>query len=1855
MNSRNQQARRWRFTAACASCVQFGRRLLVVACAAFATMPLAVQAQETVYEAVFDRYEFTAQTLGQFCRPFPNAPLTLNGDTITFNDRYPCASGLNVTGTVTFSRPDRISGVVRGGEFVLTSPVTPGVSAQATFQNGSPTALHKTRVAAGIKFREVSNCTLQPSDETGLGPNSTITKEGSGTCSLDAMDLEYEADRTPKFAYFIAGSFVTVQTTPSTDTIILREVFAYVYYRFGPAQPAPTITGLDQKLAARGSRILLNIRGTGFTANSRPEFLHANSGAVDDDLVISEVKFVSDTEIQAILSVADDELGGAGGDAKTLRVTTGGNAATLQNALSITSFDLAVKHGNETSPTRVRIANHPTMVRAKMETPLSGPGVPNGMSGLLYVFQGEAQIDGSPFLPNKIAFLNCEILRPKNTYSPDDRAFLCDRLNFYFGLGFHDNTYDPLKEGGYSFVLAVSPTDPAIPPLPLSGVSKIDLTARRDFIVSEPLPEQKFVTTRPLRIILVVDSRLSEERADALFNAHLRDFQYLAAAYPIDGSPEKLVVQKTRAAKFVKLDELKPPPGSLLKWDDEILDRLTDTLVYVNSRRAPERQFDRIALLVEPEDLIAILGPNINGEALLNGTACIYGNFNDNTLAHEIGHTLGLIDTYKVDPAPAAPNGTPPPNPRRSDATDNGNLVEDGVERLAPLLRDNAIYPVLTAAVNADGEVLPKVPYRVTSLMGAGFNRWPDLVERKYLYDKFRLPARAVAAKSSSINTLAGTASTDLVYVQGFIGINDQVRVTAVRRATLPPPSSEPGDFILELLDGSGQVLSATSFGVNFYKPHKGLVNQAMFSVSTAYVAGATTVRIRKGGAVLFSQSISANAPTVQIQSPAGGETLGGPFTISWSGSDPDSDPLTYSILYLRDEDSPRPIAGGLSNTSFQWDDPSLEGGSFSGRIIVTATDGFYETSAISAPFSVARRGPVVMILEPKDGASVPAGTQSVLTGAGSDAEDGFLPGGSLSFRSSIDGDLGTGGTITPAFSQGTHTITLRGVDSDGVPAETSITLIVGAAVSVPVVDSSSPAAGRAGTAVTLNGRNFSSGATVKFGSTAAQVVSVSASQIVVTVPSGLPLGESEIFVTSGGFNTNHISFQVIYGRPFLSGLTPNSGSPGTPVFIGGAEFATTATGNTVVFGSATATVLGAGLDGLLVTVPAGLNAGGTSVTVTTSQGVSDPLPFTVTSGQPSTPVIINSISPPSAPVGATVTINGSGFSNTVNNNGVSFGGISVTPTSGSGNSLQVIVPFGLSAGTVNLIVTVNGYPSNPLPFTVSTGTNPTPTPGCGTPGKVAFASSRDGNNEIYLMNPDGSGQVRLTNNPALDYTPAFSPDGTRIAFSSDRDGNQEIYVMNADGSGQTRLTNNPALDYFPAWSPDGARIAFTRQVTATNLEVFLMNANGTGEANITNNPANDQMPAWSPDGSKLVFASDRDDTHLELYTMNPNGSGVTRLTNNPGGVDYYPAWSPDGTKIAFTTDRVSNPHSYDFALEVFVMNANGTNQTNLTNNGRGDLNPAWAPDGSKIIFASDRSSAQYVPQLYSMNSNGTGVTRLTNNTAADVSPAWSAAQCNPTSAVREVQNISTRVVVGTGENVAIGGFIVLGTGAKRVIVRAIGPSLANFGVTGALEDPTLELFNGTGSAIAFNDDWLSGGQNQEIAALLPPGDRVEASIIASLTPGNYTAVLRGYENGTGIALVEVYDLDQAAPSRLANISTRGQVGTGGSVLIGGFIVGKQAQFVVRAIGPFLGAVGIGNALSNPVLDLYNGQGAKLDTNDNWQDNPSANQVSALGLAPNNALESAVIHTLPAGNYTAIVRGVNDGVGVGLVEVYSLQ
>ena len=281
-----------------------------------------------------------------------------------------------------------------------------------------------------------------------------------------------------------------------------------------------------------------------------------------------------------------------------------------------------------------------------------------------------------------------------------------------------------------------------------------------------------------------------------------------------------------------------------------------------------------------------------------------------------------------------------------------------------------------------------------------------------------------------------------------------------------------------------------------------------------------------------------------------------------------------------------------------------------------------------------------------------------------------------------------------------------------------------------------------------------------------------------------------------------------------------------------------------------------------------------------------------------------------------------------------------------------------------------------------------------------------------------------------------------------------------------------------------------------------------------------------------------------------------------------------------------------------------------------------------------------------------------------------------PSAAVAQINlgNISTRSFVQIGEHVMIGGFIVQGSGPKRVIIRAIGPELTQFGIPDALANPRLELHNRTGALIASNDDWqttilggvISTNQVNDIQnSGLGPTVASESAIIADLQPGNYTAIVSGVNNTTGVGLVEVYDLNPGVGSTLGNISTRSFVQTGEHVMIGGFIVqGTGAKrVIIRAIGPELTQFGIRDALANPRLELHNRTGALIASNDNWQTTIlggiiTNNQVSSIqnsGHAPTEASESAIIANLPAGNYTAIVRGVNNTAGVGLVEVYELD
>ena len=278
--------------------------------------------------------------------------------------------------------------------------------------------------------------------------------------------------------------------------------------------------------------------------------------------------------------------------------------------------------------------------------------------------------------------------------------------------------------------------------------------------------------------------------------------------------------------------------------------------------------------------------------------------------------------------------------------------------------------------------------------------------------------------------------------------------------------------------------------------------------------------------------------------------------------------------------------------------------------------------------------------------------------------------------------------------------------------------------------------------------------------------------------------------------------------------------------------------------------------------------------------------------------------------------------------------------------------------------------------------------------GRIAFTSS----NALLTVNPDGSGQLTVISD-GMNQAPSWKPDGTKIAFG--RRGNTDpsfaIHTINPDGTGLQKISTDPSNDSQPTWSPDGSKIAFANSLGGTP-EIAVMNADGSNRVNLTNNSAVDMNPVWSPDGTRIAFVSNRDFPGLvgdqslgfEIYVMNADGSNQTRLTNNSFR-DSDPTWSPDSNKIAFTTTRDGN-------FEIYSMNSNGSNQVNLTNNSSSDFDPVWSPDGNRIAFLSFRESTMNIPQeIFSMNVDGSNPIRITTSSLGENELAWQATQGAPT------------------------------------------------------------------------------------------------------------------------------------------------------------------------------------------------------------------------------------------------------------------
>jgi hypothetical protein len=473
-----------------------------------------------------------------------------------------------------------------------------------------------------------------------------------------------------------------------------------------------------------------------------------------------------------------------------------------------------------------------------------------------------------------------------------------------------------------------------------------------------------------------------------------------------------------------------------------------------------------------------------------------------------------------------------------------------------------------------------------------------------------------------------------------------------------------------------------------------------------------------------------------------------------------------------------------------------------------------------------------------------------------------------------------------------------------------------------------------------------------------------------------------------------------------------------------------------------------------------------------------------------------------------------------------------------------------------------------------------------------------------------------------------------------------------------------PCAGQSGTWTPTGSLATARAGYTATllpNGKVLVAGGFDSSSTPLTSAELYDPVSGtWSATGSlntarnyhtatllpngKVLVAGGRIDSQgdvvpsasAELYDP---ASGTWTTTGSLGTARYLHTATllPDGKVLVAggidnSTVRLASAELYDPASGTWTA-------TGSLNTARYDHTATLLPNGNVLVAGGSDSS--------------------------NFSLASAELYLGPPTTPSQPLNISTRMEVLTDDQVLIGGIIIQGSVGKRVIIRAIGPELTQHAVPGALQDPTLELHDDSGALIGQNDNWrttIRGGviTSDQVAAIqathLAPSDNRESAIIATLQPGNYTAIVRGVNNTTGIALVEVYDLDPGVDSRLANASTRGFVQTGDNVMIGGFILGGgggNASVVVRALGPSLTQFGVKGALADPTLELHDGNGALIRSNDNWKETQQTD-IEAAQLAPADDRESAIEASLAPGAYTAIVRGARDTTGVGLVEVYRL-
>ena len=520
--------------------------------------------------------------------------------------------------------------------------------------------------------------------------------------------------------------------------------------------------------------------------------------------------------------------------------------------------------------------------------------------------------------------------------------------------------------------------------------------------------------------------------------------------------------------------------------------------------------------------------------------------------------------------------------------------------------------------------------------------------------------------------------------------------------------------------------------------------------------------------------------------------------------------------------------------------------------------------------------------------------------------------------------------------------------------------------------------------------------------------------------------------------------------------------------------------------------------------------------------------------------------------------------------------------------------------------------------------------------GTVYFGA---GNGNLYALTASGALKWFFPTGDWVDSSPAIGPDGTIYFGSWDK----TVYALRPDGSLRWKYATLGNVAASPAIAADG-----TVYVGSRDLGLYAFTAEGTLRWRAGLGDTIEASPVIAPDGTIYAVT-----TGSRLFAINPDGSERWR----------YPAAAAAPLAPIYATPAVRSDGSILLGTSsnaLIALRPDGTELWRSPMDDWADSSPVIAADGTIYLGCADK-------KLYSFT--GTRPPSMTDwpqfrrdSQRTGFQPVGSIAGTSG-----RLGNLSVRTKAGTGGDTLIAGFVVSGAGARSLLVRGVGPTLANFGVSGALADPAVALFSGS-SQLAANDDWglapnaaqVTGTASVVGAFPLPAGSR-DAALLRDFTGGGYTVQVSGGGGGTGIALMEAYDAGGASGARLANLSARSAVGIGSDILIAGFVVtGSNRAVLVRAIGPTLSVFGVEGALADPRLQIYDSVGRLVAENDNWSVAgnaaavaSSAQTVGAFALA-NGAADAALLLTLPPGAYTAQVSGVNATTGVGLVELYEV-